>query len=92
MTPRKQQRLEELREYHSEAADGGALLADGLEEAFIGICRRFGQEPLAAYDYEKVLSILMKRDGMTYEEAVEFFDFNIIGAWAGEGTPVFIET
>jgi len=29
---------------------------------------------------------------MEYDEAVEYFDFNIKGAWVGETTPVFIRT
>lgn len=68
-----------------------ALLADGFEEAFLGICRRFGQPPLAAYDRAKCIKILMDRDGMTEDAAEEFFEFNVIGAWLGEGTPVFID-
>ena len=28
---------------------------------------------------------------MGYEDAIEHFDFNVIGAWLGEGTPIFIE-
>jgi hypothetical protein len=27
---------------------------------------------------------------MTYEEAMEYFDYNILGAWMGEYTPVYI--
>jgi hypothetical protein len=66
-----------------------ALLADGFEDAFIGICERFGQQPLAAYDYFKCIDILVSQ-GMTEEEAMEYFEFNTLGAWMGEGTPVFI--
>ena len=66
------------------------LLADGFEGAFIGMCERFGMEPVAAYDRGKCLNILIQRDQMTYEEAEEFFDFNVIGAWAGDLTPVFV--
>lgn len=68
-----------------------AMLADGFEEAYIGICRRFGQEALAAYDYEKCIEILMKRDRMTREDAEEHFEYNVIGAWVGDGTPVYIK-
>ena len=32
---------------------------------------------------------MISQDGMEYEEAIEFFDFNIKGAWMGEGTPCF---
>ena len=79
--------LEQLEEENPDA-----LLADGFERAFIGIHRRFSLPPLAAYSYEGCILILMERDNMTHEGAVEFFDFNVIGAWMGEGTPVFIQT
>ena len=35
---------------------------------------------------------MVTRDGMTYEEAFEFFDFNIMGAWVGKKTPMFLES
>lgn len=67
-----------------------ALLADGFDEAVLGVCHRYGQEPVAAYDYERCISILMK--DMSWEEAEEHFQYNVIGAWLGEFTPVFIFT
>ena len=67
-----------------------ALLADGLDDALIGYARRCGQPELAVYDYDKAVSIFMSRDGMTYEEAVEFMEFNVVGAWMGENTPLFL--
>jgi len=67
-----------------------ALFADGFEEALIGVCYRFGTNPLATYNKEKIFEILM-RDGMNYDEAVEYFEYNIIGSWVGENTPVFLD-
>ena len=67
-----------------------ALLADGYEDAFIGVAVRCGKLPLAVYDAEKCIKILMERDGMDYVDAQEFFEFNTLGAWAGEGTPLFL--
>lgn len=32
------------------------------------------------------------RQKMPYEGAVEFFDFNVLGSWVGEGTPAFVQT
>ena len=69
-----------------------ALFADGFDDALIGIARRATQEPLVAYDREKCIRTLMDRDGMSREDAEEFFEFNVIGAWMGEGTPVFVDT
>jgi hypothetical protein len=66
-----------------------ALLADGFEDALIGYVERFGQPTVALYDREKCIGVLMKRDGMSREDAEEFFGFNVIGAWVGENTPAF---
>ncbi len=67
-----------------------ALTADGFDDAIIGIGERCGQPSLVAYDRDKCIQVLMDRDGMDYEGAVEFFDFNVGGAWVGENTPIFI--
>ena len=34
---------------------------------------------------------LVKRDDMTYDEALEFIDFNIAGAFIGEDTPILVD-
>jgi hypothetical protein len=65
------------------------LKADGFDEAILGVVQRMGVQAIC-YDEDKVIEILMK-DGMTYEEAVEYFDFNIAGAWVGESTPFFLQ-
>ena len=89
--------MTQVKEWISEYNET-ALLADGFDDAVIGICQRFGQVPLVAYDREKCIEILMhqfKEDteidqSQLYEEAVEYFEYNVIGAWMGEDTPVFI--
>ena len=65
------------------------LKADGYNAAIMGIVQRYGQPPVLLYDTDKILGILVHRDGMTYDEAIEFFEFNILGAWAGDETPAF---
>lgn len=78
-------------QYHNEVIEefDGALLADGFEEALVGFGYRFSH-PVAIYDYNRCIEVLMNRDGMTDEEAIEFFDFNVSGAYVGESTPVFL--
>ena len=73
-----------------EPSDPDTLLADGFEDALIGYGTRFSYG-VAVYSRRKCLDILVERDGMDYEEAVEFFDFNVTGAYVGENTPVFLE-
>ena len=70
--------------------DEGTLLADGFDKALIGVGRQFNRT-LAIYSYEKCVEILVSRDGMTREGAVEFMEYNVLGAWVGEHTPVFME-
>lgn len=69
-----------------------ALLCDGFDDAIIGIAERINLGPVVAYSVEKIIQILMKRDGMEYEDAWDYFSFNIFGAWVGEDTPIFITT
>ena len=65
------------------------LIADGFDEAIIGIGRQFNKQ-LVIYDEDKCIQILMERDGMTDEEAIEFFEFNVVGAYVGEYTPIYV--
>jgi|DEB19_MinimDraft_3_1074340.scaffolds.fasta_scaffold363232_1 hypothetical protein len=67
------------------------LLADGFDEAVIGYGRQFNKD-FAVYDYERCVEILMNRDGMTQEEADAYMEFNVIGSYMGEFTPVFLHT
>ena len=69
-----------------------ALLADGLDNALVGVYRpRWTEElPIAVYSLTKTISELVEQ-GMDEEEAVEYFDYNIEGAYMGEYTPMFID-
>lgn len=68
------------------------LVYNGLEEALIGTVYRCGMEgPCAVYDYELLVDVFTQRDGMTYEEAVEYIDFNIVGLFIGARTPFILE-
>ena len=78
----------EIREWLGEI-NPETLLADGFEDAFIGIAWQFNKA-LACYDRRKCVNILMDRDGMSEDEADEYFEFNVTGAYMGEYTPVFL--
>ena len=70
----------------------GAIILDGLDTAIIGIVEEFGNGPRILYSKEKIIDILVERDGMTSEEAIEYYDFNILGLYAGEQNPIFLIT
>lgn len=69
--------------------DEPMLKMDGYDECIAGIVERFGQPPIVCYDKDLVLDELMKQ-GMPYDDAVEWWEFNQIGAWVGETTPCFL--
>lgn len=66
------------------------LFADNFEKAFLGIASGKDVVPKACYDYDKCLEVL-RSDGMSYEEAEEYFVFNVIDAYVGEHTPIFLK-
>ena len=75
-----------------------ALFLDGLDgdkdafnEALIGIGNRCGLTGLAIYDYDSVLGVLMKKYKMDYQDAIEWYEYNMVGSYNGEYTPLFVE-
>jgi hypothetical protein len=70
--------------------EGEALLADGFDDALIGWAYSPGRGHIAVYDAEKCIQILEARDGMSREEACDYFVFNTEGSWVGEKTPVYL--
>jgi hypothetical protein len=82
-----QQRVADIRAQIAEE-NPEALFADGFDDALIGAARRCGQPTLAAYHYWRAVRILST--DMTVEEAVEYMEFNVVGAWMGPHTPVWI--
>lgn len=80
-----------LRDWLNEVIENmghSVLLMDGFDEAVIGIGQRINMEPVAVYDYEKMIECLNKEMG--YEEAMEYIDYNCAGAWVGEKTPIIV--
>ena len=69
----------------------GAVLLDGLESAIIGIVQEFGNGNRVLYSKQRILEILQERDLMTMGEAEEFYDYNILGLYAGEQNAVFLD-
>jgi hypothetical protein len=65
------------------------LRMDGFDDAILGVVERIGLQTVC-YDLNKVIKILMKQ-GMDEQDAWDWYQFNMIGAWVGEATPVFLE-
>lgn len=70
-----------------EAVYESLLFMDGFDEAILGVADNF-REPVVVYYRKKCIEILCKE--MDYMDAVEYFDFNVAGAYVGEQTPIII--
>jgi len=75
-------------EYLAELNPEALLLDSSFNSAFLGPISRCASEYIACYSSEKCIEVLMK--DMGYEEALEYFHFNILGAYVGEYTPYFL--
>ena len=78
---------EELQRHDEESKT--PLFAEGFDAALIGVGVQFSRE-VAVYDYAKCIDVLMKRHGMSEEDALDYMEFNVTGAYMGTGTPVFL--
>ena len=79
---------EEIAENYPELL---VLNPEYFDEAILGVASRINTVAVC-YSESKIIEILMREDGMDYDEAFEYYQFNIIGAWMGEHTPVYLET
>jgi hypothetical protein len=65
------------------------LLPEEYQDALLGIGTQFNTT-IAVYSKSKTIQCLVNQ-GMDEEEAMEYFNFNIGGAYVGEQTPIFLE-
>ena len=62
------------------------MFVDGFNDAIIGVDE---VNLRVVYDIDEIINILM-RDEMTFDDAFDYYDYNIAGAYVGEKTPVFV--
>lgn len=60
------------------------------DKAVIGIGEQHGMQTCVVYDADAVISALIRIEGMHADEAREYAEFNIFGAYVGDGTPIFV--
>ena len=76
--------------FDGEELPQGTVSFDGLDKAIIGIGSQYSKEPKLVYSATRIIDELVDREGWSFEEAQEYFDFNIGCLWAGEGTPIIV--
>ena len=68
----------------------GILIADGLNDGAVGYTTTSDGAEHVIYDYEACCMVFMKLNDWTYDEAAEWMDFNVVSAYVGENTPIWM--
>ena len=68
-----------------------AVLIDGHDDAIVGLLDGFdlGDNQILVYDRAQIVATLAK--DMSLEDAEEYFEVNVRGAYVGKNTPVFVD-
>ena len=61
------------------------------DKCIVGIIESFGKPPVVCYDKQLLLDTMVEHGMKSLEEALEYFDFNVLGSYMGESAPVFLE-
>jgi len=82
-------KLEQIIEMYPDEA---FLKADGLDDAILGAAELKPSGIIVlVYSRSLAVKVFIDRDGMTEEEAEEYYDYNVVGAYMGEKTPIWVE-
>ena len=76
-----------LQEILDNYEDEFFLIADGFDDAIIGVEE---SSMRLIYSVKRCIEILMSED-MTYEDAIEHFNYNVSGGYVGEKTPIWCQ-
>jgi hypothetical protein len=67
------------------------LFLDGYgDNCLVGVCFRIGHDPISVYNDTYCVDYLIEHDNMDETDAVEYFEYNTRGSYAGENTPTFL--
>ena len=77
-----------MKEIQQAVENNETMFADGFDDAIIGLDTS-GDVFRVIYDREKMIDILRDRDRMDLDEAIDYLEYNVWGAYVGEGTPIY---
>ena len=66
------------------------MFATNFDNAIIGVSMGISWGTKVVYDAEKMARTLVVSEGMTYNEAWEYLEFNTFNAYVGDNTPIFV--
>ena len=78
-----------LKNFLEDIGEEDIYIANGLSDAFIGIAN-VKNNRVAVYS-TGLIALQLMEDGMSYDEAEEYIQFNIIGLDVGDKTPIYVD-
>lgn len=74
-------------ELYADHEEGAPLFADGFDAAIIGICPTSLR---VVYSRNVCIDILIA-EGDSWEDAVDYLEYNTFNTYVGEHTPIWVE-
>jgi len=78
-----------MKDYEKKIKEHQILFADGFDQAIVGIDMDTDL-PRVIYSKEMMIAIIAEEIGE--EDAIDFLQYNVWGAYVGTGTPMYINT
>ena len=78
-----------LREELTDIYGDNLLFADGFDNAIVGVAGGFDSGRVV-YCYASMVESCIKELGMSYEDSVDWIEYNTINSYVGEHTPIYV--
>jgi len=73
-----------------EENGSSVVRVNGFDDCVLGTIEK-EDDLVLVYDSDKIIMKLIN-EGLSYEEAVEHYEYNIVGSWVGNQTPLYVRT
>ena len=78
-----------IREKISDIYGEELIFADGFDDAIIGVATGFDSQRVV-YCYVSMIETMMKEDDISYEDALDWIEYNTLGSYIGKNTPIYV--
>ena len=66
------------------------MFATNFDNAIIGVSLGF-HSGRVVYDTNKMVEGLMEIDSIDYDDACEYIEYNVLGSYVGDNTPIYVQ-
>ena len=84
--------MSDIRQDLSDMYEDELLFADGFDSSIIGVHREPTGATTVVYSTSKMVDACMQEAGLSYEDSVEYLEYNTFSAYVGDKTPIYVDT